>query len=82
MIFLMVAFPKQSITESCRGGALVLGLVIGLAACQTAPGPAVDPAPFVRTTRGDDVRSQAPPGVEVTLGSKRLRPAGAPPDPE
>ncbi|MGH6902376.1 MAG: hypothetical protein ACREIR_06510 [Geminicoccaceae bacterium] len=61
--------------------AFVLGLVIGLAACETA-GPAVDPAPFVRTTRGDDVLSQAPPGVEVTLGAKRLRPAGAPPDPE
>jgi hypothetical protein len=82
MTFLMVAWPKRSITESCRGFALVLGLVIGLAACQTVPGAAVDPAPFVRTTRGDDVLSKAPPGVEVTLGSKRLRPDGAPPDPE
>jgi hypothetical protein len=78
MTFLMVAWTNRSIAESC----LVLGLVIGLAACQTAPGPVVDPAPFVRTTRGDDVLSQAPPGVEVTLGSKRLRPAGEPPDPE
>jgi hypothetical protein len=68
-------------TESSRGLALVLGLGIGLAACQTA-GPAVDPAPFVRTSRGDDVLSQAPPGIEVTLGAKRLRPAGMPPEPE
>jgi hypothetical protein len=82
MTCLMVARTKRSITESWWGFALVLGLVIGLAACQTAPGPAVDPAPFVRTTRGGDVLSQAPPGVEVTLGSKRLRPAGDPPDPE
>jgi len=81
MTFLLVAWTTRLITESWWGFAL-LGLVIGLAACQTAPGPAVDPAPFVRTTRGDDVWSQAPPGVEVTLGSKRLRPAGEPPDPE
>jgi hypothetical protein len=76
MTFLMVAWTNRSIAESCR----VLGLVTGLAACQSAPGPAVDPAPFVLTTRGDEVLSQAPPGVEVTLGSKRLRPAGQPPD--
>jgi hypothetical protein len=82
MTFVMVALMNRSIIESSRGFALVPGLVIGLAACQTAPGPALDPAPFVRTTRGDDVLSQAPPGVEVTLGAKRLRPADAPSDPK
>ena len=78
----MLACPNRSFTESLRGFTLVLGAIIGLSACQAAPGPAVDPAPFVRTTRGDDVLSQAPPGVEVTLGAKRLRPADAPPDPK
>jgi hypothetical protein len=81
VIFLMIAWSKRCVTAICGGVTLVLGLV-GLAACRTAPGPAHDPAPFVRTTRGDDVLSQAPPGVEVTLGSKRLRPTDPTPDPD
>jgi hypothetical protein len=52
--------------------ALVLGIVLGLAACEGAPGA---PAPFVLTSTGGYVLSDAPPGVEVTLNSKRLLPA-------
>jgi hypothetical protein len=55
------------------GGALNLWLVLGLAACDTAP--TGDGAPFVLTTRGDHVRSNAPRGIEVTLGSKLISPA-------
>ena len=54
--------------------AFAFGLALGPAACQIPPGPAVDPAPFVLTVKGDDVLSDAPAGLEVTLGSKRLRP--------
>jgi hypothetical protein len=35
-------------------------------------------APFVLATRGEPVRASSPPGVEVTLGSKRVLPSGAP----
>jgi hypothetical protein len=65
------------IRESCfvSGGALTLALILSLAACDAAP--AGDGSPFVLTTRGDFVRSNAPPGVEVTLGSKLIRPGGA-----
>jgi hypothetical protein len=55
------------------GGALNLWLILGLAACDTAP--TGDGAPFVLTTRGDYVRSNAPWDIEVTLGSKLIRPA-------
>ena len=55
--------------------ALLLGGVLGVAACQIPPGPAVDPAPFVLTATGDYVLSGAPPGIEVTLGSKQVHPA-------
>ena len=49
-----------------------LGLVLALAACEAAPGA---PEPFVLTSTGGHVLSDAPPGVEVTLNSKRLLPA-------
>ena len=52
---------------------LALWLILGLAACDTTP--AGTASPFVLTTRGDFVRSNAPPRVEVTLGSKLVRPA-------
>jgi hypothetical protein len=35
-------------------------------------------APFVLTARGDTVRASSPPGVEVTLGAKRVLPPGEP----
>ena len=57
-------------------GAVALWLIIGLAACGAAP--AGDGSPFVLTTSGDFVQSTAPREVEVTLGSKLIRPAGKP----
>jgi hypothetical protein len=52
---------------------LALWLTQGAAACATAPAAPANPgAPFVLTTRGDPVRATPPPGVEVTLGAKRV----------
>jgi hypothetical protein len=52
---------------------LALWLILGLAACNTAP--TGDVSPFVLATHGAFVRSNAPPGIEVSLGSKLIRPA-------
>jgi hypothetical protein len=60
--------------------AQILALALGLAACDARLAPG-DHAPFVLTSSGAEVLSDAPPGFEVTLGSKRLRPAAAP-DPD
>ena len=35
-------------------------------------------APFVLATGGDPVQANSPPGIEVTLGSKRVLQAGEP----
>jgi hypothetical protein len=59
---------------TAAGGALALWLLLSLAACATTA--ADGGSPLLLTTRGDPVRSDAPPGVEVTLGSKRVLPAG------
>lgn len=72
----MLAVASRSVTRRIARPASLLGVVLGLAACQIPPGPAVDPAPFVLTGTGDYVLSDAPPGIEVTLGSKQVRPAG------
>lgn len=59
--------------------ALVLWLVLGTAGCEAASTTAADPgAPFVLTVRGEPVRASSPPGVEVTLGGKRMLPTEAP----
>ena len=71
----MLAARNRPVTGRIAGPALLLGVILGLAACQIPPGPAVDPAPFVLTATGDQVISDAPRGIEVTLNSKRLRPA-------
>ena len=71
----MVAAKNRSVTGRIARPAFLLWVVLGLVACQAAPGGPVDDAPFVLTARGDRVLSDAPPGVEVTLNSKRLRPA-------
>lgn len=62
-------------------GAISLWLVLGLAACATTPaaGPG---APFVLTARGDAVQANSPPGVEVTLGAKRVRQVNEPAAPD
>jgi hypothetical protein len=58
-------------------GALGLWLLLGAAGCDTTT--AMDGgAPFVLSGRGDPVRASSPPGVEVTLGSKRVLQAGEP----
>jgi hypothetical protein len=61
-------------TGRIAGATFRFGLTLGLAACATPPGPAADPAPFVLTATGDYVLSDAPPGIEVTLGSKQVHP--------
>jgi hypothetical protein len=58
--------------------ALALWLVLSAAACDTAAATE-DPAPFVLSTRGDPVLASSPPGIEVTLGSKRVLQAAEPP---
>ena len=70
---------SRYITGSAGSFARAAGLGLGLASCQISPGSAVgDGAPFVLTTTGDEVLSDAPPGIEVSLGSKLLRPKGPP----
>ena len=56
--------------------ALTAGLILAVGACQVTPGGAG--APYVLTVTGGYVRSSAPPGIEVFLGSKQVRPAGTP----
>jgi hypothetical protein len=84
MIFPIIIRSSLSIPIGPRRVApiLAVALVLGLAACQPPQGAPVDDAPFVLTSSGAQVLSDAPPGFEVTLGSKRLRPAGSAPDPE
>jgi hypothetical protein len=82
MIFPMIIRSSLSIPIGPGRVASILALVLGLAACQPPPGAPVDAAPFVLTSSGAQVLSDAPPGFEVTLGLKRLQPAGDPPDPE
>jgi hypothetical protein len=59
-------------------GALALWLVLNAAACDTTTTATDAGSPFLLTTRGDPVRAYSPPGIEVTLGSKRVLPAGEP----
>jgi hypothetical protein len=69
--------PDRTITRSAGRLALSAGLVLGLASCQIPPGSVADDgAPFVLTTSGGYVLSDAAPGIEVSLGSKLLRRAG------
>ena len=74
----MADFPQDRPLWTAAGrAALVLSLLLCAAGCETPP--ATDAAaPFVLTTRGDPVRADSPPGVEVTLGSKRVLPTGEP----
>jgi hypothetical protein len=72
----MLTWPRRSLSETCRRLALVVALAAGLAACQGAVSGPLDASNFVLTSSGGYVLSAAPPGIEVTLGSKRVRPAG------
>jgi hypothetical protein len=52
---------------------LPIALALGLAGCNTTQPVAAGAAtPFVLSTDGDPLRASSPPGVEVTLGSKRV----------
>ncbi len=64
-------------SRGARSIVLALPLILGTAGCETAPTAAAGlGAPIVRTTRGDPVRANSPPGVEVTLGCKQVLPTG------
>jgi hypothetical protein len=69
----------RSRSAAARSSALALPLILGTAACATPPTiPAALAAPFVLSAGGDPVRADSPPGVEVTLGGKRVLPAEDP----
>jgi hypothetical protein len=71
-----MAGRDRRIAQTASRWALCAGLTVAVAACQMAPGGTE--TPYVRTSSGGDVRSSAPPGIEVFLGSKQVRPADAP----
>lgn len=71
----MPASPRRCFFGDGPRLALVLALAAGLTACQGATEAPLAASDFVLTSSGGYVLSDAPPGIEVTLGSKRLRPA-------
>ena len=75
-----MADPSQDRRPMRAAGraALALLVLLSAAACDTATTGTDGGAPFLLTTRGDPVRASSPPGVEVTLGSKRVLPLGEP----
>jgi hypothetical protein len=73
----MANLPQdRQLSRAAGRAALVLWLLLSAAACETATTATEPAARFVLTTRGDPVRANSPPGVEVTLGSKRVLPTG------
>jgi hypothetical protein len=68
---------RESPATAAARTALIACILLGVAACDTTL--AGDGWPFVLTTRGDEVQANSPPGVEVTLGAKRVRQADEPP---
>ena len=75
----MANLPQdRPLSRAAGRAALVLWLLLSAAACETATTATDAAAPFVLTTRGDPVRANSPPGVEVALGSKRVLPTGEP----
>ena len=78
----MATRPNEAGFRAAECCALAAGLAIGLASCQMPPGSALEGgAPYVLTTSGGYVLSDAAPGIEVSLGSKLLRRADEPSDP-
>jgi hypothetical protein len=71
-----VAGRDRRIAKTVSRWTLAAGFVLATDACQATPESAG--APYLLTATGGYVRSNAPPGVEVFLGSKQVRPAGAP----
>ena len=78
----MLASPHRCFFGGGPRLVLVLALAAGLAACQGAAEAPPTASEFVLTSSGGYLRSDAPPGIEVTLGSKRLRPIRETSDPE
>ena len=75
----MASLPQvRPLSRAAGRAALALWLLLSTAACETATTATDAAAPFVFTTRGDPVRANSPPGVEVTLGAKRVLPIGEP----
>jgi hypothetical protein len=75
----MPNIPRDRPLSGAGGrGALVLGLLLCAAACDTTTPATYGGAPVVLTGRGEPVRANSPPGIEVTLGSKRVLQAGEP----
>jgi hypothetical protein len=74
-----VAGGDRQMARTASRWALAAGLTLAVAACQMTSGGAA--APYVLTVTGGYVRSSAPPGIEVFLGSKQVRPAGTPTGP-
>jgi hypothetical protein len=71
----MLASPRRCFSGGGRRLVLILALAAGFAACQgTAEAPPTA-SEFVLTSSGGYLLSDAPPGIEVTLGSKQVRPA-------
>ena len=68
----------RPLSEAAGHGALALWLVLSLAGCDTTDTVMNGGAPSVLTGRGKPVRANSPPGMEVTLGSKRVLQAGEP----
>jgi hypothetical protein len=66
----MPDFTRDRSLAAAGPAALALGLLLSAAACDTTA--ATEDVPFVLTTRGDPVLASSPPGIEVTLGSKRV----------
>jgi hypothetical protein len=73
----MANLPQdRSLSRAAGRAALALWLLLSAAACETATTATEAGAPFVLTTRGDPVRASSTPGIEVTLGAKRVLPTG------
>jgi hypothetical protein len=70
--------PHRPLSEAAGHGALALWLLLSLAGCDTMDTAINGGTLFVLTGRGDPVRANSPPGMEVTLGSKRVLQAGEP----
>ena len=76
----MASLARIRALPAAGAAAMIPCILLGLTACDAAPAGAG--SPFLLTTRGDFVRSNAPPGIEVTLGSKLIRLADAPDRPD
>jgi hypothetical protein len=73
------SWGDRFVFRAASRGALALGLLL-CAACDTTYQATDGGASFVLSTDGAPVRANSPPGIEVTLGNRRVLQAGAPSD--